>query len=315
MLAIFAGCSKQVEFSKLSSYACKEPISFIENISDTIHLNAIIPLMDNVDSVTCENANVVYSSDKCSSFIINPLFSDPFYLIRVWSDGSYFSLLAINSELKGKSDLFITSDLDNRERIVIRANSEVEQWKVFWQNMEIPSSSLEVSDNSVIVPVPENAREYPKSEIRTIAFSNGIISNSSIVTLSQDHVCTDFTELKADENGLRGKSKLPLNRFSRVHKDKYNELLKSRAEWNIGDVISIIDDTELLVYARTYMGITSFFAFNKSANPVERKLNIPHNIKMGNLKTYFDQSIKQTGDKIVINLCPNSYEIATSEIL
>ena len=316
MLALLAGCSKQIGFSKLLPQAFNEPVSFIDNITDTINLNSILPLLGDIDSVTCNNARVGYIDASLKSFVLESDLSNPFYVIKIWHDGDQLSLLGVNNDVNHSDNLFITSDLDNRERITIKSNADVEQWQVFWQNIEIPLSSLEISANTVVVPVPENAFNMDKSEIRVIAFAGGSISNSTTVRLIHDKVFTNLSKeviLRDDSDDIL--NMLPMDLLSDSQMVIFQNLLTSRAEWHLGDAIQIIDDSELMVCARTYMGETSFFALNKSAYPVERRLHIPRNIKMGNLKTYFDQSIKQTGENIVINLCPNSYEIATSEIL
>ncbi|MGL5919708.1 MAG: hypothetical protein ACRCZQ_04295, partial [Bacteroidales bacterium] len=135
------------------------------------------------------------------------------------------------------------------------------------------------------------------------------------VYLSHDHISNDLSAIKS-EYALESHSPKMKNEINNIaHIGVIQKLQNSRLEWISGDECALLDDDELLVYVRTYMGASSFFAFNKTNRDVKKQISVPDNVRMGNLKTYFNQSIKQTGENIVINLSAHSYEIATSEML
>lgn len=315
-LVLMTGCSKQIEFEKLLPQAFAMPVPIINNMSEQILISDYFPHLENIDSVTCRNARIVSSENGSDTFLLSPVENQPFYIVDVWKKGGRASLIAMNSNNQRlASGPFITSDIDNRERIILKSNEPVDQWLVFWQNVEIPVRSLDITEEGVAVPVPENARWLENSELRVMAFSDGVLSNQADIYLTYNKVTRSINRLRNIGTLNPHIPKMAQQVNNERHKSQIAELQNARLEWWSGDEISLLDDNDVLVYARSYMGSTSFFAYNKSDHPVERKLQIPHNIRMGNLKTYFDQSIKQSGDNIVIHLSPDSYEIATSEIL
>lgn len=315
-LAFFSACSREVHFEKLLPQAFSSPVAIITDISDELRLSDYFSNLENVDSVTCNNAAIFPSRLVKDVFRIEPEGRFPFLVLDIWKKEARASLIVIDTMLKKENKpLFITSCINNREQIRVQSNESVDQWLVFWQNVEIPCSMMDVSERSIIVPIPENARWIDNSELRIMAFSNGMLSNQSSVYLSYDQVNNDLSAIRSE---FAFESHLPRmrNKITNLnHIGTIKMLQNSRMEWIVGDEYSLIDDHELLVYVRTYMGISSFFAYNKTTHDVKKQLSVPENVRMGNLKTYFNQSIKQTGANIVLNLAANSYEIATSEIL
>lgn len=315
-LALFSSCSKQVNFEKLLPQAFNSPAEFITDISAGVRLSDYYPNLENIDSVTCVNANIKQDTLDKDVFRFEPQGQHPFYVLDVWKKQARTSLIVIDAAMKSENKmLFITSGIDNRERIQITSNEPVDEWLVLWQNIEVPLSCVDRSDRSIVLPVPENARWIDNSELRILAFSKGSISNQSSVYLSHDQVSHDLSALKSGFSLTPHTPKMKSRIVNADHQQKINLLQGSRPEWISGDEYSLLDDEELLVYVRTYMGSSSFFVYNKTNHDIKKHISVPDNVKMGNLKTYFDQSVKQTGENIVINISAGSYEIATSEML
>lgn len=315
-LTLFWACSRQVNFEKLLPQAFSAPVELVTDISGNLRLSDYFPNLENVDSITCNHAHVIQSALEKDVFRIESDGSYPFLVLDIWKKEARTSLIVIDTTLRhSNNSLFITSAINNREQIKIQSNEPVDEWLVFWQNVEMPSSQLEISERSITVPVPENARWIDNSELRVMAFSKGILSNQTSVYLSHDRVSNDLSAIKSEYALESHRPKMNDEIKQRAHIDKVRMLQNSRLEWISGDEYALLDDDELLVYVRTYMGASSFFAFNKTNHDIKKLITVPDNVRMGNLKTYFDQSIKQTGENIVINLSAHSYEIATSEML
>lgn len=315
-LTLFSACSRQVNFEKLLPQAFSAPVELVTDISANLRLSDYFPNLENVDSVTCSHARVVPSASEKDLFRIESNGSYPFLVLDIWKKEARTSMIVIDTTLRRSNHpLFITSAINNREQIKIQSNEPVDEWLVFWQNVEMPLSQLEISERSIIVPIPENARWINNSELRVMAFSNGVLSNQSSVFLSHDHVSNDLSAIKSEYALDSHRPKMNNVIKNRAHIDMIQMLQNSRLEWISGDEYALLDDDDLLVYVRTYMGASSFFAFNKTDHDIKKIITVPDNVRMGNLKTYFNQSIKQTGENIVINLSAHSYEIATSEML
>ncbi|MGL5317778.1 MAG: hypothetical protein ACRC9Q_03685 [Bacteroidales bacterium] len=314
-VTLFSACSPKVSFESLMSVALSNPVSAKTDSTGSIDLSDYFEFQDQLDSVTCKNASLIQNELDANKFLVSSPPNTPYHILTIWSKGQSASLLLTDAhENSGGSNLFITSNIDNRGQLMLTSNKSVDQWFVLWQNIEIPSSSTLRGSRYLTVPIPQNAVHLENSVLRVLACSNGEISNQSVVYLSRDQL-RHKVEQRMDESVFQSLPFIERMENNEQHKEQFNQLISRRSEWVSGDEFPLLDDNEVCVYARTYLGKTSFFAYNKKDTPVKKVVTVPDNIKMGNLKTYFNQSIKQTGEKIVIQLSPNAYEIATSELL
>ncbi|MGL5227244.1 MAG: hypothetical protein ACRC77_03560 [Bacteroidales bacterium] len=319
---LFIGCSKQLDYQQILSQAYNDPISDNRMKDDNIiNLNRFFPDIENIDSVTSKMAIISRDTSDWSRIRIERYDANKPVILNVWKKGAYADAFVLPAFIKRDQNCLIVSKIDDFGRLIIQSNQKDISWYAFWQNAQIPVNKMQIRDGEVILPVPENAKSMDESVIRVMAVGENGLSNELFIPLKKGKVLT-----LSSEASYYSKNQLSSYLQQSDFYEKENQLLRTigheitdslnqnRCEWGLSQTIAEVSDNQLSGILKNYMNYTSILVNNPYPTDKVFQMQLPDNIKIGNLKSHLGNSIKQSGNTIVINMKPNSSEIVTSEM-
>lgn len=319
---LFIGCSKQLDYQKILSQAYSDPISDNRmSASHQVDLYQYFPNIENIDSVTSEMAMVSKDTINWSRLSLSGFDVNKPVILNVWKKGAFADIFLLPSTLKRDESCLIVPSIDDFDRLTIQSNRKDLSWYAFWQNVHIPLNKLSVKDTDVILPIPVNSKSMDESIIRVIALSADGFSNELFIPVHRGKVLTSASEAsyycKSQLTHYLQHSdiyKREAQLLKNIDKQFTDSLISQRAEWTYSQTVAQLSDNDLYGIVKNYMNNTSILINNPYPTDKIFKVELPENIKIGNLKSHLGNSIKQSGKRIVISMKPHSSEIVTSEI-
>ncbi|MGL4805103.1 MAG: hypothetical protein ACRC26_02015, partial [Bacteroidales bacterium] len=277
--------------------------------------------IENVDSVTSKMARVSNDTIDWSRVTLTDFDARKPVVLNVWKKGAFADIFLLPSSVKRDENCLIVPSIDDFGRLTIQSNHKNLSWYAFWQNVQIPVDKLSVKDSDVILPVPVNSKSMEESIIRVIALGQDGFSNELFIPVRKGKVLTSPSEASYDsknilQNYLQRSDiyKREAHFLKNINKQIADSLQAKRAEWTFSQSVAQFSDNDLFGIVKTYMNNTSILVTNPYPINKVFQIDLPENIKIGNLKSHLGNSIKQSGKRIVITMKPHSSEIVTSEI-
>jgi glycosidase len=177
------------------------PIHLDKDQSEII-LSDFVPDITLIDSVLIDGKKVNLDGDKSIIAYKIPPDAKPLMEMRIWSKGSYQSVLVMKVGLTDKSIMpfLYTTEYDEAENeIDVKWTRQPSDFFVFWQNILLDKSYLELEKDELGISIPKEAAGFERSYIRVYSLNYNGVSNELLIPLHNGNVVMEANLLKRSD--------------------------------------------------------------------------------------------------------------------
>lgn len=222
------------------------PLRLDKELSEII-LSDFVPDMALIDSVYIDGKKADMDADKSRIAYKIPPDAKPLMEMRIWSKGSYQSVLVMKIGLKDKSTIpfLYTTEYDETENeINVRWTRLPSDFFVFWQNIFLDKSYLELEKDELGISIPKEAAGFERSYIRVYSFNNSGVSNELLIPLQNGNVVMEANLLKRSDKEAKIIYNVFVDRFyngNAANDEPINDptLVLPKADYFGGDIAGI----------------------------------------------------------------------------
>lgn len=222
------------------------PLRLDKELSEII-LSDFVPDMALIDSVLIDGKKADMDADKSRIAYKIPPDAKPLMEMRIWSKGSYQSVLVMKVGLKDKSTIpfLYTTEYDETENeINVRWTRLPSDFFVFWQNIFLDKSYLELEKDELGISIPKEAAGFERSYIRVYSFNNSGVSNELLIPLQNGNVVMEANLLKRSDKEAKIIYNVFVDRFyngNAANDEPINDptLVLPKADYFGGDIAGI----------------------------------------------------------------------------